>query len=178
MSRVYKPSNAGELKALQCLLTIFDNIGALDATGNDIFAYVNELRNWPMEYVAPDLDYCGSYKQDLWYCVLARSKLDVRHNVQPCKRLARYTNYYTPKHYLALCHLDDWNWYDVAEFSRQIQPVLQKYPLSSEEEHIQRELELRPKRVQPSGSDSKDSDYGSGNNDGSERNDESTRYSC
>lgn len=140
MSCARKPSTAKEFKALQYLLSIFDNIYALDATGNDVFTYANELREWPGSYTEPIYE-CGSYRQDLWYCALARSKLDIRHGVQPCNRLARYTQYYTPKHYLALCHLDDWNWWNEALFEKQIQPVLQKHPLSEHDELIQREMD-------------------------------------
>ena len=109
MSRVDYPGDAKEYKVLLCLLSIFHNIYALDTTGNDIFAYVNELRDWPMGYATSHWDN-GSYKQDLWYIALARSKLDIRHKVPPCKRLAQYTNYYTPEHYWALRHRDDWRW--------------------------------------------------------------------
>jgi len=48
MSRVEIPVNAQEYKALRWLLDVFDNIHALDAAGNDVFAYVNELRDWPI----------------------------------------------------------------------------------------------------------------------------------
>lgn len=81
-------SQAIDLKFLRRLLAIFDEIYALDATGNDMFAYVNELRGWPDRHAADWGNNYGSYRQDLWYCALARSKLDVRYNVQPCNRLA------------------------------------------------------------------------------------------
>jgi len=140
MSRAKKPSTAKEFRAIQYLLSIFDDIYALDATGNDVFTYVNEHRDWPGSYTEPHNE-CGSYRQDLWYCALARSKLDIRHDVQPCNRLARYTEYYTPKHYLALCYLDDWIWWNEALFEKQIQPVLQKHPLSEHEELVQQEMD-------------------------------------
>jgi hypothetical protein len=135
MSRVGEPGIAREYKALRCLLDIFNDIYALEATGNDIFAYVNELRDWPTEYENPIRCEYGSYMQDLWYCALARSNLDIRHNVQPCNRLARYTRWYTPIHYSALCHLEDWDSFDEEKgpLERQIQPVLQKHPLSEHE---------------------------------------------
>jgi hypothetical protein len=140
MSRVEEPGIAQEFKALQYLLEIFNDIHALDATGNDIFAYVNELRDWPKGYGSSWND-CGSYRQDLWYCALKRSKLDIRHNVPPCNRLARYTRSYTPKHYLTLCHLEDWNSWEEELFERQIQKLLQEHPLSEDEERIQREMD-------------------------------------
>lgn len=140
MFRVEEADNVNEFKTLQCLLEIFHDIYALDAKGNDVFAYVNELRDWPTRSSRSHTDH-GSYKQDLWYCALARSKLDVRYGVQPCKRLARYTKYYTPKNYSALCHLDDRDrWKDEAVFERQIQALLHEHPLSEEEERIQQEI--------------------------------------
>ena len=140
MARVNSPEFEAELTSLLCLLAIFDDIYALDATGNDIFAYVNEFRDWPAAYVTPDFD-CGSYKQDLWYCALARKKLDIKYNIRPSKRLARYTKFYTPKHYLALCHLDHWNSWEEELFETQIRPVLQEHPLSEAERLTQQELE-------------------------------------
>jgi hypothetical protein len=139
MSRTNWPQTGKELEALRCLLAIFDDIHALDAMGNDVFAYVNEAQDWPERYKDP-LSHIfddGSYRQDLWYCALARSELDVCNSVQPCDRLARYTKLYTPKMYLALCHLDEWDTCDQDAFERQMQPVLQKYPLSEDEERIQ-----------------------------------------
>ena len=131
MSRVEEPDTAQEYKALQCLLETFNDIYALEATGNDIFAYVNELRDWPKEYTNAKRNRNGSYMQDLWYCALARSKLDIRHNVQPCNRLARYTMWYTPIHYSALCHLEDWDSFGKEkDLETQIRSVLQEYPLS------------------------------------------------
>jgi len=53
MARANNLDYAGELMALLCLLAIFDDIYALDATGNDIFAYINELRAWPAAYATP-----------------------------------------------------------------------------------------------------------------------------
>jgi hypothetical protein len=143
MSRTKLPSTAQEYKALRRLLEIFKDIHALDAMGSDIFAYVNEVQDWPETYTDPlsHIVDCGSYKQDLWYCALAQSNLHDRHTVQPCNRLARYTESYTPKHYVALCHLDEWNTWDKERFERQIQPVLHKYPLSEEEQRIQKEME-------------------------------------
>lgn len=142
MSRAKEPDTAKESRALQRLLTIFDfhDIRALDSTGNDIFSYVNELQEWPETCERSYFD-CGSYKQDLWYCALNRSKLDVRYNIQPCGRLARYTEYYTPRHYLALCHLDEWDSWNKKAFEKQIQPVIQRYPLSEDEERIEQEME-------------------------------------
>jgi hypothetical protein len=140
MSRAEEADDASEFKTLQCLLKIFHDIYALDAEGNDVFAYVNELRDWPERFQRTDLDH-GSYKQDLWYCALARNKLDVRYSVQPRKRLARYTQNYTPKNYYALCHLDDWDRSrDDAYFERQMQELLLEHPLSEEEERIQQEI--------------------------------------
>jgi hypothetical protein len=141
MSRVNQPYTAEEYKALRSLLDIFDDIHALDAAGNDILAYVNKVHDWPIEYGQQDRPWYGSYRQDLWYCALKRSKLDIRYNVQPCRRLAQYTRWYTPKHYLALCHLDHWNSFDEELFETQIQPVLQEHPLSEDEIRIQEEFE-------------------------------------
>jgi hypothetical protein len=95
MSRTKLPSTAQEYKALRRLLEIFKDIHALDAMGSDIFAYVNEVQDWPETYTDPlsHIVDCGSYKQDLWYCALARSNLHDRHTVQPCNRLARYTEF-------------------------------------------------------------------------------------
>lgn len=140
ISRVSIPDDAREYKALQCLLKIFEKIYAVDAKGNDVFDYVNELRGWPGSYTRPRYD-CGSYRQDLLYCALKRSKLDIRHNVQPCDRLARYTSSYTPKHYLALCYLEDWDLWEEDLFERQIQTLLREHPMSEDEERIQRELD-------------------------------------
>lgn len=147
MSRVGQPGTAQEYKALRCLLDIFNDIYALEATGNDIFAYVNELRDWPTEDKMALGYECGSYMQDLWYCALARSKLDIRHNVQPCNRLARYTRYYTPIHYSALCHLEDWNSFDEEKgpLETQIQSVLQEHPLSGHECRTLQELKSAPR---------------------------------
>lgn len=143
MSRANEPSNAQEFKALQHLLTVFHDIHALDKLGNTIFTYVNELRNWPgLDGVL--LHDCGSYRQDLWYRALAVSELEVCRNVQPCMRLARYTKRYTPKHYAALCHLQDWDSWDWGKnetFEPQIQSVLREHPLSDDEECIQLYLE-------------------------------------
>lgn len=122
------------------MLKIFEKIYAVDAKGNDVFDYVNELRGWPGSYTRPSYD-CGSYRQDLLYCALKRSKLDIRHNVQPCDRLARYTSSYTPKHYLALCYLEDWDLWEEDLFERQIQTLLREHPMSEDEERIQRELD-------------------------------------
>jgi hypothetical protein len=140
VSRAKNPGIAREVRALQYLLSIFDDIYALDATGHDIFAYTNELRDWPGSYREPYYE-CGSYRQDLWYCALARSKLRDRHNIQSCNRLARYTRYYTPKHYLALCHLDDWDLRGESLFTEQIQISPQECLLSEDEERIQQEME-------------------------------------
>lgn len=156
MSRAHRPDTAQDYKALRCLLEIFKDIHALDATGNDIFAYVNQLIEWPRDYIQAKQYGSGSYRQDLWYCALKRSKLDIRHNVQPCRRLAQYTRWYTPKHYLALYHLDEWNQWDEEGFERQMQPVLQEHPLSEDEERIQQELEAPIKWDSMSDSSSED----------------------
>jgi hypothetical protein len=102
---------------------------------------VNELNDWPADYGRTEQYLWGSYRQDLWYLALKRSKLDTYHNVQPYNRLARYTKYYTPKHYLALCYLDDWVSWEEAPFEIQIQTVLLEHPFSEDEERIQREME-------------------------------------
>lgn len=107
MSNANRPRTVEEMRALSFLLTIFDDIYAHDARGNDVFAYVNEVKEWPRKDNVLKLDAFGSYRQDLWYCALARSGLDVRYGIQSCNRLARYTVHYTPRHYQALCYLDD-----------------------------------------------------------------------
>lgn len=137
-----EPHRAREYKALRHFLAVFDDIYALDAKGNDIFTYVNKLQNWPGEvfHRFPDT---GSYRQDLWYTALRGSELDIRYGVQPCTRIARYTTRYTPKHYLALCHLDDWDSYDETGFEREIGRVLLEHPLSEDEQRIQQELDAQ-----------------------------------
>lgn len=78
VSRASTPQNARELEALLLLLTIFDDIFATDARGNDLFVYANEIQKWPWKDYANNLRHDSSYTQDLWYCALARSGLDVR----------------------------------------------------------------------------------------------------
>lgn len=149
-----------EYRALQCLLRIFNDIFARDASGNDVFMYVNELRRWPGKWqdrfddvlsldIWFDVEHrdgscdCGSYRQDLWYCALRRSKLDVLYEIGPYTRIARYSRLYTPYHYLALCYLDSWGELHSDDFEEQIRQVLEEHPssLSEDEKRIQRELD-------------------------------------
>lgn len=128
------PGSAKEFKALRSLLAVFDDIRATDLLGIDIFSYVNEQEEWPILLDPDD----GSYGQDLWYCALKRSGLDARYDIAPCARIARYTSSYTPKHYLALCHLDFWNSDD---FDSQVDLLLLEYPMTEEEMETTKRLE-------------------------------------
>ena len=120
------PDSAQEFKALRGLLAIFDDIHATDNWGINIFSYVNEQEEWINRHYQD----CGSYRQDLWYCALKRSGLDVRYDLAPCERIARYTRWYTPKHYLALCHLDFWT---INDLNDQVDHLLLEYPMTEEE---------------------------------------------
>jgi hypothetical protein len=120
------PVTAKDFKALLSLLVLFDDILATDIRGIDIFSYVNEEENWGSDEIRD----CGSYRQDLWYCALKRSGLDVRYDLAPCERIARYTRWYTPKHYLALCHLDFWT---INDLNDQVDHLLLEYPMTEEE---------------------------------------------
>ena len=128
------PQSAKEFKALRSLLAVFDDIYATDIWGFDIFSYVNEENRW----IDSQYQDFGSYRQDLWYCALKRSGLDVRFDIAPCVRIARYTPYYTPKHYLALCLLDSWNRDDL---DGQVDHLLPKCPTTEEEAHSTKRLE-------------------------------------
>lgn len=137
------PDSAKEFKALRCLLAVFDDIYATDIWGTDVFSYVNEEKSW----IDPQHQKFGSYRQDLWYCALKRSGLDVRYDIAPCARIARYTLHYTPKHYLALCHLDSWNCDD---FDGRVDHLLFLHAMTEEETQLTKRLEKegrKPSRV-------------------------------
>lgn len=104
------PGVCKRFKTLRTLLGVFDDIHATDSWGIDIFSYVNEQGEW-INHLLQD---CGRYRKDLWYCALKRSGLDARYDIAPCERVARYTPLYTPKHFLALCHLDLWSTDDLS----------------------------------------------------------------
>lgn len=135
-----------EYNALRCLLGIFNDVFGQDAMGNDVFTYVNEACDWPDDYSRREYPY-GSYRQDLWYCALMRSKPEISHKIAPFTRVARYTSHYTPYHYVALRYLDDW--YDDhrngVNFKREIEQILEIYPLalSEDEKETQRKLEQK-----------------------------------
>ena len=135
------PDDAREFKALRCLLAVFDDIYTTDIWGIDIFSYVNGGKKW-IDQTRYD---CGSYRQDLWYCALKRSGLDARYDIAPCARIARYTPYYTPKHYLALCHLDSWN---IREFHSQVDHLLLDFPMTEEDTQLTKRLE-EERRAKP-----------------------------
>lgn len=147
MSKARTTNLAGTYKALQCLLSMFDGmvdeIFARDALGNDLFAYVNELQDWPDGYNDPwDCD--GSYRQDLWYCALMRSKLDISYKIKPYTRIARYTFTYRPCHYLALRYLDDWDTtLKGVKFTEQICQIIEEHPMSLSEDEKAIELKFR-----------------------------------
>lgn len=132
------PDSAKEFKALRSLLAVFDDIHATDIWGNDIFFYVNDEEYW----TDPQDQNWGSYRQDLWYCALKRSGLDVRYDIAPCARIARYTPFYTPKHYLALCHLDSWS---IDDFADQVDRLLPEHPMTEEEVQFTKRLEQERK---------------------------------
>ena len=137
------PNSAKEFRALRSLLAVFDDIYATDIWGIDIFSYVNEEKRW----IDPQYRDFGSYRQDLWYCALKRSGLGARYDMAPCARIARYTPYYTPKHYLALCHLDSWNCDD---FDGQVNHLLLLHPMTEEETQLTKRLEeegTEPSRI-------------------------------
>lgn len=123
-----------KFKALRSLLTVFDDISAEDHRGADRFSYVNEEKHWAIDRTID----CGSYRQDLWYCALKRSGLDVCYDIAPCARIARYTRFYTPKPYLALCHLDFWN---IDDFDSQVDHLLLEHSMIKEETRLTKRLE-------------------------------------
>lgn len=59
MSRVGEPRTALECKALQYLLSMFDDIFARDGLGNDIFTYANGLQEWPNHYEEKEYEQAG-----------------------------------------------------------------------------------------------------------------------
>jgi hypothetical protein len=96
-----QPSKSAELEALRFLLTVFDDIFARDSTGWSLFDYMvnRELASGKH----------GSYRRDLWYCALYRSKLCHRFSIPPPPLRIRFTSTYTICHYRALLYLDSWN---------------------------------------------------------------------
>lgn len=94
----FRPESSVELQALLYLLRLGIDIHATDKRGMTISDYVND-NQYTYECVL------GSYRQDLWYCALVRGGF----TVPPCTRSAKYTKYYTPRHYFALCNLESWH---------------------------------------------------------------------
>jgi hypothetical protein len=101
------PEHSYDLGALRFLLTVFDDVFARDTQGMSIFEIVNDERELLVRSDGDD-DSCGSYRQDLWYCALYRSKLQVRFDLPPPSRKPRFTLRYTPQHYRALVDLTYW----------------------------------------------------------------------
>jgi hypothetical protein len=95
------PDSSAEFSALRFLLTVFDDIFAREHTGWSLFDY--------MVYHELDSGESGSYRRDLWYCALYRSKLCRRFSIPPPPLRIRFTSTYTICHYRALLYLNSWN---------------------------------------------------------------------
>jgi hypothetical protein len=101
------PEHSYDLEALRFLLTVFDDLFARDTKGMSIFEIVNDERELLVRSDGDD-DSFGSYRQDLWYCALYRSELQVHFDLPPPSRNPRFTLRYTSQHYRALMDLTHW----------------------------------------------------------------------
>jgi hypothetical protein len=98
------PSSSAEFEALQYLLTVFDDIFARDAYGEDLFKLAHYCT-----YHRPNR--LGSYYEYLLYCALYRSGLALSDGIPPPPMRPLFSPEYTVQHYRALLYLDTWNYY-------------------------------------------------------------------
>ncbi|KAM0717651.1 hypothetical protein Q7P37_007503 [Cladosporium fusiforme] len=116
------PSMSNAFESLRILLDASVNPFTRDDTGRTLFDHVKET------------EYGRSFKRDLWYCALHRVGINATSYSEHYPRIPRYIKSYTPKHYRALCYLDQWN---EQNFDEQVDRVLENHPLSEEETEVQ-----------------------------------------
>jgi hypothetical protein len=120
-----EPYRSGEIEVLRFLLTIFNDVFALDVNGYSIFDRVM-VQTWNI------LPATGSYQQDLWYCALYRSGISSRIDITPPPPRPIFSKEYKLKHYCALLYLDTWafGW----KHRRYLDyPLVHRYPLSQQQ---------------------------------------------
>ena len=120
-----KPSSSRDFEALQYLLTVFDEIFARDNFGMNIFG---EVRHYRHRHEGRK----GSYREDLWYCALYRSRLPLTLNIPAPPMPPLFTSEYQSQHYRALLYLDTWDFQDRVWCERTL-PLLNSYTFSQVE---------------------------------------------
>ena len=128
-----KPWSSKEFKALQYLLTVFDDVFAREKSGMNVFDMIDDPTHWSLGV--------GSYQQDLWYCALYRAGLAGRFRLRPPISRPVFDLEYTIEHYCALLYLDNWE-------SSPLGHLLASSRLPSSDIMSQRERETAPGRSQ------------------------------